>query len=131
MKWRMKIMKIMIVDDEAELLDVLKMLLSKDYEVVTAKNGLEAMEKFSIENPVVIITDINMPYMSGMELLKAVKENSPSTEVIVMTGYRTPEVWLEAQLLGALDCISKPVSIGHLQDLLQKVISVHRLPINI
>ena len=113
--------KIMIVDDETELLDVLTTFLSKDYEVITAENGLEAMEMFSIENPVIIITDINMPYMSGMELLKAVKEISPSTEIIIMTGYRTPEVLLEAQVLGAFDCISKPVSIGSLQGLLQRV----------
>jgi YesN/AraC family two-component response regulator len=113
--------KIMIIDDEIEILDILAIFLSKDYEVITAENGLEAMEKFLMENPVIIITDINMPYMSGMELLKAVKETSPSTEIIVMTGYRTPEVLLEAQELGAFDCISKPVSIGSLQSLLHRV----------
>ena len=114
--------KIMIVDDEIEILDILKIFLSKDYEVITAENGLEAMKKFSIENPVIIITDINMPHMSGMELLKAVKETSPYTEVIVMTGYRTPEILLEVNLSGAFDCISKPVSIRHLRSLLQEVV---------
>jgi DNA-binding NtrC family response regulator len=113
--------KIMIVDDEIEILDILKIFLSKDYEVITAENGLEAMKKFSIENPVIIITDINMPHMSGMELLKKIKETSPSTEIILMTGYGTPDVLLEAQLLGAFDCISKPVSIGYLHGLMQRV----------
>ena len=113
--------KIMIVDDETWILDVLTMFLSKDYEVITAENGFEAMEKFSVENPTIIITDINMPHMSGMELLKAVKEVSPYTEVIVMTGYLTPDVLIEAQELGAFNCISKPVSIFDLQGILERV----------
>jgi len=113
--------KIMIVDDDIWILDVLTIFLSKDYKVITAENGLEAMEKCLIEHPTVIITDINMPHMSGMELLKAVKEVSPSTEIIVMTGYLTPDVLIEARELGAFDCISKPVSIFDLQGILKRV----------
>jgi YesN/AraC family two-component response regulator len=119
----MKKNKIMLVDDEIEMLNILEISLSKYYKVVTAENGLEAMEKFPIENPLVIITDINMPCMSGIELLKAVKEISPSTEIIVMTGFKTHEVLLEAQALGAFDCISKPVDIENIKTLLWKVMN--------
>jgi DNA-binding NtrC family response regulator len=113
--------KIMVVDDEIEILDMLKIFLSVDYEVITAENGLEAIEKFLIENPLVIITDINMPHMSGMELLKIVKEISPTTEIILMTGCRTLDTLLEAQKFGAFNCISKPFSLEFFQDLLHRV----------
>jgi len=114
--------KIMIVDDEVEIRDVLKIYLSKDYEVITAKNGIEAMQFFLTEQPVVIITDVNMPYMSGIELLKSVKEFSPSTEVIVMTGYMTQEILTEANLSGAFDCVSKPVNIKNLKSVFHEAI---------
>jgi len=114
--------KVMIVDDEIEILDILKTFLSKDYDVITAVNGLEAMAKFSMETPQIIITDINMPHMSGMELLKTVKEMSPFTEVILITGFKTPETSIEAQEQGAFECIAKPVSILYLNSLLQKAV---------
>ena len=81
-------MKILVIDDEASTRDLLKMSLESDgYTVFMAENGPKGLEIFARENPPVVLTDIKMPGMDGIEVLRRVKEKSPDTEVIVITGH--------------------------------------------
>ncbi|MCK5350367.1 MAG: response regulator, partial [Desulfobacula sp.] len=79
---------ILIVDDEEDIRDVLEIAL-KDigYTVFLAENGKKAFELFKLKRPDIVITDIKMPVMDGIELLRQIKRESPETEVLMITGH--------------------------------------------
>ena len=80
--------KILLVDDEEGIRKVLGISLSDmGYDVVTAENGEEALSLFKKISPSIVLTDIKMPGMDGVTLLRAIKEESPDTEVIMITGH--------------------------------------------
>src|SRR4030043_502877 len=112
----MKTMKILVVDDEAPVREILKKGLSQmgGFSVEVARNGLEAIEK--IENDVfdLVLTDLKMPEMDGLELLKPIKGTRPEMVVILMTAYGSIETAVEAMKMGANDYITKPVDFNDL-----------------
>ena len=100
----------MLIDDEPDILRVLSMSLKADgYDVVSAQNGSEGIAAFEKERPDIVITDIKMPGMDGIEVLKRVKERNPDAEVIIITGHGDIENAIEALKHGASDFINKPV----------------------
>jgi PAS domain S-box-containing protein len=100
-----------VIDDEASTRDLLKMSLESDgYTVFVAEDGPKGLEIFARENPPVVLTDIKMPGMDGIEVLRRVKEQSPDTEVIVITGHGEMNLAIQALQLEASDFISKPIS---------------------
>ncbi len=102
--------KLLLIDDEPDILRVLSMSLKADgYDVVTAANGTEGITAFEKERPDIVITDIKMPGMDGIEVLKKVKELNADTEVIIITGHGDIENAIEALKHGASDFINKPV----------------------
>jgi two-component system NtrC family sensor kinase len=102
--------KILLIDDEADILRVLSMSLKVDgYDVATALNGEEGLEIFAKDKPDIVLTDIKMPGMSGIEVLKTVKELDEETEVIIITGHGDIDSAIEALHYGASDFINKPV----------------------
>jgi PAS domain S-box-containing protein len=102
--------KLLLIDDEPDILRVLSMSLKADgYDVVSAQNGHEGIEAFEKEKPDIVITDIKMPGMDGIEVLKKVKELNPDAEVIIITGHGDIENAIEALKHGASDFINKPV----------------------
>ena len=104
-------MKILVIDDEASTRDLLKMSLESDgYTVFVAEDGPKGLEIFARENPPVVLTDIKMPGMDGIEVLRRVKEQSPDTEVIVITGHGEMNLAIQALQLEASDFINKPIS---------------------
>jgi len=117
--------RLMIVDDEETLTFSLYQtfkIVSPDYEVDTAASGEEAAEKLRKVNYDLVITDISMPGMSGIELLDYIKANFPGTEVIVMTAYGSEEKKEEAMQSGAQYYIEKPFEIKELKDLVFKIL---------
>jgi len=100
--------KVLIVDDEAEILEIFRHIFAKNYTIFTAKNAGEALDIVKNDSPHVVVTDIKMPGMSGVELLREVKRLSPHTEVIIMTGYASLETSLDALRLGVFDYFLKP-----------------------
>jgi two-component system NtrC family sensor kinase len=103
-------LKILLIDDEEPIRKILGLYLrSKDYEVITAADGKEGIELFQKEKPPVVLTDIKMPGMNGIEVLKRVKDINSETEVIVITGHADMDLAIQALQLDASDFITKPV----------------------
>lgn len=102
--------RLLIAEDEDRLRRLLEMLLgNKGYALTLARDGGEALEKFgSGEGYDLVITDLRMPNMDGMQLLQAVKERAPQTPVIVITAFGSIESAVEAMRAGAIDYITKP-----------------------
>ena len=105
----------MLVDDEERFLSTTQKLLSrKGYEVATASSGAEALEKLKSQNIHVVILDVKMPGMDGMETLKAIKSQYPLVEVIMLTGHATVESAVEGLKAGATDYLMKPTNLDDL-----------------
>jgi len=112
---------ILIIDDEKSLLDVLSLMFKKEgYEVKTATSGADALDILTNNAVDLVITDIRMPHLSGMEILKYVKENQSETPVIVITAYGSIQQAVEALKAGALDYIVKPFDIEELKILVAR-----------
>ena len=103
-------MKILIADDDAAFRKLLKLILTKrGYDVVAASNGKEALKKMEKERFEVVISDILMPVMDGIDMLREIKHNYPMTHVIMITGYVTMDNVLACMRLGADTCVFKPL----------------------
>ncbi len=115
--------KILIADDEPASRKGLQELLgSWGYEVASAANGEEALEKASSFRPVLIIADLVMPKLDGLSLLRALKEDTGSPSLIILTGQGTIETAVEAMREGAYDYLTKPVDLGRLRLLVEKAL---------
>jgi PAS domain S-box-containing protein len=102
--------KILLIDDEEAIVRLLSMSLRSDgHEVVTALSGEEGLEVFQKETPEVVLTDIKMPGMDGIEVLKNIKALQPDAEVVIITGHGDIDNAIEALKFGASDFINKPV----------------------
>ena len=107
--------KLLVVDDEVEILNILTKYLKDDYAIFTASNGQEGINIFERERPPVIITDIKMPGMDGIEFMRIVKSMDGDAEVIVITGHGDMEIAIESLRLGAVDFLLKPIDFDDLE----------------
>ncbi|WP_028573603.1 response regulator [Desulfonatronovibrio hydrogenovorans] len=113
--------KILVIDDEKPTLSMFQLFLKVyGYTVFTAENGEEGLKIFQKEKPSMVITDIKMPGMDGLEVLKKIKELSPKTEVIIITGHGDVDLTLEAMNLNATDFINKPIQKKALDSALKR-----------
>ncbi len=112
---------LLIIDDEKGLLEVLNVVFRKEgYEVKTATSGAEGLDILNSKSIDLVITDIRMPHISGMEVLRYVKENHPEIPVIVITAYGSIAQAVEALKAGALDYIVKPFDVEELKILVAR-----------
>ncbi len=118
-----KTASILIVDDEKGPRESLKMILGPQYRLMTAVNGAQALEEIEREAPDLVISDIRMPGMSGTELLHRIKDISPATPVILITGYANLQSAQEAVRGRAFDYIDKPFDVKELQALVEKALA--------
>jgi DNA-binding NtrC family response regulator len=115
--------KILVVDDEKTVCDSIKKILSrKGYEVDNTLNADDAVQKIKENTYDLVITDLMMPKISGMELLQMVKEHYPELEVVVVTGYASIDTAVEATKLGAADYLPKPFTPQELTDITKKAL---------
>ena len=120
--------KILVVDDELSMREFLEILFSGEgYRVDTAGGGKEAVEKIGDRDYHVVITDIQMPGVDGIEVLRKAKEVSPGTEVIMMTAFASTETAVEAMKCGAYDYITKPFKIDEIKLVIEKAFEKIRL----
>jgi len=110
-----------VVDDDADILMLLSSRLEQlGYAVSVAANGAEALAKLAREHPALVLLDLRLPRISGLEVLKQLKQTSPELTVIIMTAYATVEHAVEAMKEGAADFLTKPLTPGHLELVVQK-----------
>lgn len=120
--------RVLVVDDEPLMRDFLvETLQRKKYLVESLGNGAQAIEKMKTEYFDLVISDIRMPEVTGMDLLEAVKRRSPETEVIMITAFGTIENAVEAMKLGAYDYITKPFSADEIEILVDRAMERQRL----
>lgn len=113
--------KILVLDDEPIVCKRLKPALEKKgYEVETFFRSIEALNRIRERNFDIVITDLKMEGLNGMEFLAEVKEHSPETEVIVITGFATMEAAKESFQKGVFDFLAKPFKLGEIHEVVKK-----------
>jgi PAS domain S-box-containing protein len=120
--------RILLVDDESDIREVLGLYLQDlDFEVLTAENGTKALALFEKHHPPLVLTDIKMPGIDGVELLRRIKQESPDTEVILITGHGDMELAVKSLKNEAADFITKPINDDILEAALNRVSEKIRL----
>lgn len=113
--------KILVIDDEKPTLTMFRLMLTAyGYEVLTAETAAAGIETFMAEHPPIVITDIKMPGMDGLGVLKEIKRHDPATQVIMITGHGDSELAQKALNLEATDFINKPIQKKALDDALAR-----------
>lgn len=122
--------KILVVDDDASIREFLEIMLKREnFEVKTADSGQKAQKIMEKEQFDIVITDIQMPKMSGLELLKEIKTTSPATTVLIITAFGSAGSAVDAMKLGAFDYISKPFKIDEIKNRLKNALQNKNLSI--
>jgi signal transduction histidine kinase len=111
---------VLIVDDEPNVLNIIReAVATAGFQVTTCESGNEALPLLDAQPPDLLLTDLRMPGISGLELLRSTREISPDTQVVILTGYGDMKSAVEALHLGAFDYLSKPVDKERLVQTLQ------------
>ena len=123
----MKKETILIVDDSADLVQLLVMLLSPKYHVISAHDGYQGLERAKTQNPDLILLDMNMPRMTGIEMLKALRDTDCNAPVLFMTAEGSEYVAVQAFKLGVHDYLTKPFNGNVLQEAIDRALRETRL----
>lgn len=124
--------KILVVDDEFSVRWAFEKALTKaGYEVALAENGVKGLALFESFDPDLVLLDIRMPEMEGLQVLKEIRQRKPDTQVIVMTAYSDMETTVNAMKLGAYDFLSKPFNIDDCLMLIAKGLSAKKAAENV
>ncbi len=117
-------MKILVVDDEEGARELFFTILSDEgYDITLANNGEEALAQFKSDSYDLVVTDIKMPVMDGLQLLQEIRKTGSKTDVIMVTAYGEVESYLKAMSLGAAEYINKPIRIKELKRIVHKVLT--------
>ncbi len=123
--------QILIVDDEKDIRQLLREMLScEGHEVTEAANGADAMARLRAASFDVVVTDVRMPNMGGVELLRRVREASPSTEVVIATAYAELETAIECMRAGAFDLLRKPFNLQELFSCVSRALERRRFNVS-
>ena len=119
---------VLLVDDEVPFVETMtKRLSRRNLSVLTAHSGEEGLERLlEHENVDIVILDLKMPGVDGIQTLRAIRKDHPLVEVIVLTGHGTVETGIEAMRLGAFDFLSKPCNLDQLVVKIQEAKSLKR-----
>lgn len=119
---------VLIVDDETSIIESLEGILSDDgFEVIHAFNGYEALKKIETESPDIVLLDIWMPGMDGIETLREIKKKFPNIPVVMITGHGTIESAVDATKSGAYDFLEKPLSIDKVMVTINNALNFRKL----
>ena len=120
--------RMLVVDDESSMREMLRIVLSRDgYDVVVAKNGTEGLERLKAEPFDLLLSDIRMPDLSGVDVLRAAKQINREILAFMMTAFASTETAVEAMRLGALDYFTKPFSMDELRLKIRQHLETSRL----
>src|SRR5512138_3074577 len=113
---------LVVVDDEEAILDVVGRFARRaGFDVVTCSGGREALEQMRGRRADLLMVDLRMPDVGGLDVLRAVREMDPHCQTVLMTGYASVDTAVEAIKLGAMDYLSKPIDFGRLAQVLSSV----------
>jgi DNA-binding NtrC family response regulator len=116
--------RVLLVDDEEEFVETLAQRLEvRDFEVATALSGAEALERLEDREIDVVVLDLQMPGVDGIQVLRKIKESRPLIEVIMLTGHATVETAIEGMKLGAFDFLIKPTETEELVEKIARAFS--------
>ncbi len=119
---------VLIVDDETTIIESLSGILSDDgFEVIHAFNGYEALKKIETESPDIVLLDIWMPGMDGIETLREIKLKFPNIPVVMITGHGSIESAVDATKSGAFDFLEKPLSIDKVMVTINNALNFRKL----
>jgi len=113
---------LLVVDDEAGVRESVRMIFANDYNVLSAGNGEEAVQIVQNESPEVILLDVKMPGMNGMETLRKIKESSHPSKVVMITATKTIKNAVEAMKLGAEDYVTKPFDVDEIRLIVKRAL---------
>ena len=119
--------RILIVDDEVEITEILADLLSEDYDCLRAASAEDALVRLTEAEFQLVISDITMPGMSGLDMIPHVKELSPDTVVVMISGMQTVESAIGALRLGAFDYLMKPFDLRQVEAVVKRALEHHEL----
>ena len=119
--------RILIVDDEVEITEILADLLSEDYECLRAASAEEALARLHESEFQLVISDITMPGMSGLDMIPHIKALSPDTVVVMISGMQTVESAIGALRLGAFDYLMKPFDLRQVEAVVKRALEHHEL----
>ncbi len=119
--------RVLVADDEKYMRWIISETIKDDCKVIEASNGKECMEKFDAEEPDLLVIDLRMPKMNGLEVLKAVHQKDPDMPVIMITAHGSIETAIEAMKQGAYDYVTKPFDIDQLRIKIYRAIRMKSL----
>lgn len=115
---------ILVCDDEEIVRASIKLVLEKDYQLVFAVDGEEALTQFNAQAIDLVLLDLKMPKLDGLEVLKALMIRKPAPRVLMLTAYHSVEVAQRATQLGAIDYVTKPFERKDLLDAVDRALSL-------
>jgi DNA-binding NtrC family response regulator len=118
--------KILIIDDESGIREAFRMILKDDYTIYTAKNGREGLKQFEKQRVDLVVLDIMMPELNGIEVLARIKKIDPTIKVTMITATKDVKSARDAMKLGAFDYITKPFDIAQIRALAAKALKDYK-----
>jgi DNA-binding NtrC family response regulator len=113
--------KVLLVDDEEEFVDTLaERMRNRGMDVSTSNSGGDALDLIDSESFDVVVLDLQMPGMDGIEVLERIKQRRPDIQVVLLTGHATVEKGVEAMKQGALEFLEKPIDFSKLSEIIHK-----------
>lgn len=117
--------RILVVDDEEQMREIISLFLNKlGYQAVSASDGRDALTKFRDQSFDLVLSDVRMPGLNGLQLLKAIKDSNPRIPVVLISGYADIEIVVEALKAGAENFLPKPVKMSFLGKVIQQSLSL-------
>jgi len=120
--------KILIIDDERPICETLEMLLrEKGYDVITSESGEAGLKLIQQDQPDIVILDLRLPGIDGIEVLRTIKKLSRKSKVILTTAYHDKELFARAESLGACGYIFKPTDVAEVEVAIDKAVRGQRI----
>ena len=120
--------RVLVIDDETSMIETLSMLLKREgFDVLSALSGAEGIERFAETKPDLVLTDVRMPKVSGVDVLEAIREKDPTMPVVLMTAQASLQSAIQAVNLGATHYVQKPFSNDELVAILRRSLDIGRV----
>ena len=119
--------QLLICDDEYVVRDAIRLILNEDYQITFVHNGQEALDAIKKKEPDLLIMDIKMPKVNGLEALRKIRRAKRRLKVLIMTGYESSDVAVEAVNAGADDYLTKPFKRADFRGKIEKLLAERKM----